>query len=324
MNFSSASLFLWIALGVLRQGAPGQAADTCILTDNSCQCAPVTKTGTCLRSVGNGMCLLGQCSEGYKCDCFGFELCSLSPCGANVPVGGEIPKKENVAFPCKMESTAGQCTTFVDVLDSLTAADNSASHASATFGDVLANGIKATKSLLAIQEEKLAVHQMLTEMEHVAQSMSDDDMSHVDVEARAVGKAMREAAVVVERIVEDAKLGSEALMETRKHRRIAHKVSILEGNRLSLLEEEAKKEEKNDRLIEALKLEIEQLNEMKKFSAKHSGLKAKEAAKHVRSIESNITQVSEARDIAKIATSHIFQIYRQSVSAGDDSGQSNA
>lgn len=323
MTVTPPMLFVWLAFGGLLRLAAGLGVDSCILTPTTCQCSGVTKAGTCLRSQENGTCLLGQCSEGYKCDCFGYELCSVTTCDVHVPVGNVLPK-ENVPFQCKRNSTSGQCTSLVDVLDTLIAANNAERHASASHEDALVDESIAIRELQEIQQEKMQVHQMLKEVELVAHRISDEILHYLYVDAKIVEEAVLEAAVELEDIVREAKMTSMALRVTREHKRVAHITASLEEEGLALLEKEENNPEKNSLYSDMLRLETGQLNEYKKLAARKSGRKAKETGNHAKNIKEKMILVVALKEKAKTVGTRIFQKCTQSLNEATSEGAADA
>ena len=130
-----------------------QVEQGCVITNTSCPCAIRSSSGMCMRHQGGNQCLMGECSEGYKCDCLGFEVCSISTCAKYTTVENAIPSEENL-FQCHLTPEAGTCIDFESFQDTIAAVDSSTRESSESVRSVTEYAKIATLNLMDIQKHK--------------------------------------------------------------------------------------------------------------------------------------------------------------------------
>lgn len=187
-------LMVSIACGI----NPGSAAETnraeCVITESSCPCAIHRPPGTCLRYQGGGTCLLDECNVAYKCDCFGFELCTISQCSIYTAGNLTVPS-DIVPFACQQTPNRGNCTTFKTYLDSLYAADNAKNMVTKYVSEVQAGVMKTVDFLKEVLEDKAEVDKIWETIDVYSERVTKDEQSAVGAEARVVIYAITQAQV---------------------------------------------------------------------------------------------------------------------------------
>lgn len=98
-------------------------AEGCAMTPSQCTCAQSPSTGACTRPTDGGKCLQGDCAPPHKCDCFGYELCSIDTCGKWLPTVNAIMSR-TAEFQCRHEKGGAKCRKATGVSDTLDSADS--------------------------------------------------------------------------------------------------------------------------------------------------------------------------------------------------------
>lgn len=109
-TITMAAFFVFTACALAQEGCPN--------TGTSCQCSKNEPADVCFLPVGNGTCLTGPCNEGYKCDCNGYELCSVAECDSYSMDSVSQPSTE-MMFPCKLNPGKGVCISQVGVMNTV-------------------------------------------------------------------------------------------------------------------------------------------------------------------------------------------------------------
>lgn len=142
-----------------------------------------------MRSQGGNLCLLGECNDGYKCDCFGFEQCNISSCSIYTTDANAVPSS-TVPFSCHLTPDAGKCTTFSHFLDTIAAADNAKAEASASVKEADMEMTAASEDLIKVQGHKIVLAQIFEELDTFADKVTEDERTEVEEEAEQVVKAV--------------------------------------------------------------------------------------------------------------------------------------
>lgn len=297
--------------------ASTKAQDTCVMTPNACQCAPSTPSGTCLRSQGDGTCLLGLCQEGYRCDCFGYELCGVSTCGKHISIGNTVPS-ETVPFQCKYSPGSGKCTNPVEILDTVNGAVNAETDAAVTTDETTTDEIDSTKEIEEIQKEKKALSTILKEVERVADDLPDEELEEIDVEAEIVEDAVEEAAEVALEAIKESKKAAKALREARGLKREARRADRMAKQKKEQLDVEEKKPKKNKPLCDKIRGEVDELTKKQKRASKGCGQKAKDARTYKKNCQQKRSKCKDIKKKAQDAGSRCMQKAEKGIGKGKD------
>lgn len=193
----------------------------CMITESSCPCAIHRPPGTCLRYQGGGTCLLGECTAAYKCDCFGFELCTISLCSIYTAGNLTVPS-DIVPFECQKTSNRGNCTTFRTYLDTIYAADNAKNLATKYVLDVQTGVMKSANLLKEILVDKVEVDKIWKTMDGYSEQVTKDERLALAAEARVVMYAITEAQVEINEAVRNQAKVFEANLEIGRITTDAH------------------------------------------------------------------------------------------------------
>lgn len=302
---------IYIVLSIAADPILDTDESDCILTDTSCACSIKPASGTCLRHQGEGKCLLDDCSDGYRCDCQGFEKCSVGKCSiyttANQTVVSDV-----TPFPCQLTPNAGTCINFDSFIDTITAADSAALVATKSVNSSIIEAEEATQDYTKILDGTQEVNNILAELDNEAERVTEEEREQVEIEAAAVataaGSAQKEL-VLVQEAVGDA---FSASLEASKARRDAR----LHEKQAQLIEEEVKveaqKPENKEKceMCEQLKAEVERLRRLRREQAIAAGTWAKRARDHSGKAKNQKAKVKVFRDIAEQSRLNCIQKYQ--------------
>lgn len=206
---------------VLMTIANGQEVSTCEITSTSCPCTMRESSGSCMQYQGHGKCLLGECSEGYKCDCLAYEKCKIWKCPKYTTLKNVIPSAET-AFPCHLTKNAGTCTSFAGFVDTLAAADAAERESTHSLKGV-SDGLKAAMhAVLALHEEKVAVDAALEQLDAHANKVPELERAQVEEEAATVADAVARGMAAISALHVQLNIASDADLRVSSQRRIAY------------------------------------------------------------------------------------------------------
>lgn len=282
--------------------------DDCVLQEDKCQCALTTPSGTCLRSQGDGTCLLGLCQEGYRCDCFGFEVCSLSTCGKLVPIGSILPSEVN-PFACENNPGAGACVVVMDFLDSVAAAVNAEAAAVVSTDEATEDEGKIVTMLAEVVEERKAINQILKNVETLQKSQTSApdaicEEQEIVMEncTQAVEDSVQKIAVLTSKAVKEVRRASNAMRKARKHRRIAtcndRESQIKE---MKLRKAESEDYDSSKKRQRKLRSQKDALDEARRKAAREVGLNARRSRESREKVGKYRVVITLLRDQARKA-----------------------
>ncbi|PXF44827.1 hypothetical protein BWQ96_05410 [Gracilariopsis chorda] len=257
----------------------------CVFSDDSCPCSQMEPSGVCMKPDNEGMCLLGECNTGYRCDCLGYTMCKRTKCAMYTAVENVIPS-ESVPFGCHLTPDAGQCTAFDHMLDTLDAAENALVEASHSNDAASAYTAESYQLVAKAQSDVSAVNEALRSIEPFRDELSDEETDELEKDAEVVRQSATEAA-------REALQVSLKAAEVNKERRLVADLKKTASKRdkeakrakdkLKEAEEKADKEHKECEDCDKLKEEEEKQTKLRKESCSKAG----EAAKRAREGRSN-------------------------------------
>lgn len=300
MAFST--LFSFVALTLVGVSV---AQEQCLLTETSCQCSSTVPSGTCLKSQGDGTCLLGRCDEGHKCDCFGYQKCSIKKCGKHIPVGGT--RSETVPFQCKMEPDAGTCTEHVDFMETVSAAKNAESDATTSNDEATFTESAAVRVIDELTTEKKAVNQMMKEVESVADQIPPAELEEIEAEAKLVVVAVQKAGALMLAAVQEAVKVSEYTFNVRRFKRDAQRYQKAADEKKVELKAENEKKTQDKVKIEQLSKDITDLENTRAKVVKMCGKEAQNAKQSKAVINETYQLEVRERELARAANSRCMQ-----------------
>ena len=249
-----------------------QVEQGCVITETSCPCAIRSSSGMCMRHQGGNQCLMGECSEGYKCDCLGFELCSIASCAKYTTLENAIPSEENL-FQCHMTPDAGTCIDFESFQDTIVATDSATRESSEAVKSVTEYSKEATADLGEIQEDKIKIDDAIRELNTFPLDVSEEEWADMQQDSIQALDDLNEAAGEVAELHDTVVEATRADIEAAKHRRNAYKRER-EAKKLDKeLEEEEKKQdnEAKRKRCDALKDKIKTVRQARKQAAIEAG-----------------------------------------------------
>lgn len=197
--------------------------DACVITNSSCTCAMQTPSGTCMRHQGDGACLMGQCNNGYKCDCMGFEQCAVSNCSIYTTTNLAVPS-ELKEFPCQLTPSAGKCITFETFLDTVDAVDSAKTTSTAALHETTTDLTDMTYDQAEMLADKAAVDDVLEQLDvQGAGDVTEEERAEVDSDSLEVSTAIAAAHVEAGAAQADMTEALEADLKAAKARRVAHR-----------------------------------------------------------------------------------------------------
>lgn len=175
-----------------------------------------------MRHQNGNECLLGACSDGYKCDCFGFEHCTISRCAIYTIDENAVPSDTN-PFQCHLTPDAGKCTTFEYFLDTLSAADNAKAEGTTSTKEITAELIASTGDIQAIVAEKAVVDSTVEALDDLAEQVTEDERADIDREMELILKALKDARAEETEMEEDASEARRANNQVGYFRRLGRR-----------------------------------------------------------------------------------------------------
>lgn len=183
---------------------------------------------------------MGECSEGYKCDCLGFEMCRISSCAKYTTAENAIPSEET-PFQCHLTPNAGRCIDFDTFIDSLVAMDTAKAEASQVVKTVMEDYVVMTADIAEIQQEKVLIDDVIKELDAYPAEITEEDRSDVEQDALQALDDMEEAARQSAELQAAVTEATKADMEAAKERREAYRHDKKAKETQKELEEEEKK-----------------------------------------------------------------------------------
>lgn len=281
---------LCFAMGIRAQGSQNNTDNSCLLTDDECQCS-ITKTpGQCMRAQGDGTCLMGACNEGYRCDCFGFEICKRTACSVYTTTANAIPS-DTVPFQCQLTPNARKCTTFNAFVPTVSGASNAQTEASTNNDEAFELELGTSSAISKQEEYKLQVTNMLKELEPHSDKMTEKERDDIEKDAQLTLDAMEEAKA-------EAVITAQESAEVFKANRESSKFKALAIEFQKKIEEKEKEEaEERKKPISkftclpcvAIRLDITRITQQRTAAVIASGTWAQKGRTHLaRSLESRL------------------------------------
>lgn len=171
---------------VLSLASAQDAASHCLLSPVECTCSQQPASGTCTRPASSQTkCLQGDCTESFRCDCWGFEKCSISACGKFVPVGNASLSRE-VEFQCKSEADGSQCRRFIDYMDTVEGAGNARDSAVVLVDEAVVDEREVAIEMAAAMNYKLSVLGAVRALDRHNENVTDAEITTVSNDANVV------------------------------------------------------------------------------------------------------------------------------------------
>lgn len=249
-----------------------------------------------MRYQGDGKCLLGQCSEGYKCDCLAYETCQISKCPKYTTMENVIPSAET-PFLCHLTENAGTCINFVSFVDTLTGVDVAKQDATQSVTTVNIDMRAAIEAMDAIQDDKTAGDALLQQIDAYT-TTTDTERAQVEHEVSLVMTAMAAAmneASSLQSLVTEVDGANNIVAHNRL---LAYSKEQLAVEKEAEAEREAQKPENKDNCLQCVELNAEarRLRREQNDAIKEAGRsaqRARAAMHNAREHGKNLTQIRQ-------------------------------
>lgn len=231
-----------------------------------------------MRHQGDNTCLLSDCSDGYKCDCFGFEHCSISSCSLFTTSRNAVPSV-GTPFSCHLTANAGKCHTFEYFLDTVNAADNAKAEGSLSVKDTTTDLLATAQDVQAIVQEKVTLDEVIDQLDNLAEIVEEDERAKIDADVSAVVEAIKAVRAEEKALDEEVEEATNANKQVGYFRRICRR---REAEAAQKEEEEMLEAAKPENKVickrcKVLRKEIRNLNNQRKEAAVQAGTWTKKA-----------------------------------------------
>lgn len=276
----------------------------CIISNSECTCSEQPATGTCTRQVGKDTCLQGECLESFRCDCWGFEKCSITTCGKHVPISS-ANLSTDIAFQCKLEADGSQCRNPTGYMDTSEGAENARDASVAFVDEAVVDEREVAIELAAAMNYKMTVLEAIRSLDHHYENVTDDEIRAISEDAELVAVAVQEIMIDLAEVSQESKVAYDHMADTKAAMRaakVAEEASKAVEAKRSALEAESLASSTPCTLCEELKREAERLNEVRRQEAKDAGKsakKARDARKRTRRGRRSAQEKNEATAAAK-------------------------
>lgn len=189
-----------------------------------------------MRHQGGGKCLLSECAPGYRCDCLGFETCSITKCSKFTTLSDVIPSDKQ-PFSCHLMPNFGTCVTVSGIRDIASAAVSAKSESSELIGMMGELYVQALTDLMEMQSNKKVMDNSLKSL-HDNPNATFHDVQHFVVQVVGhIVDAHKEVQVIHDAMVQ----ASQADLQVYKFAQEAREKEEEAKVQLDLLEKESGK-----------------------------------------------------------------------------------
>lgn len=256
----------------------------CVFTDRSCPCSEVESSAPCMNHIGGGNCLLGECGLSYRCDCFGYEMCTRSSCSIFTTAENSIPSQVT-PFGCHLTADAGVCTSFDFLLDTLEAVDYSFSDATRSTEESYADTTKVYDQIENVRKHAADVQGALENLKSKREQLTNEEAEEIDSNAHIVLQTLTDIGQDAADISKEAITAfnvSQEVGQLRLQARSAEENAKATEVALDTEEEKAKKDGKECLVCGELQVDVARLRQLRRELAKNAGAKAKGSRKNRR------------------------------------------
>lgn len=301
------SLVAWAFEVMMMMMVMGSAMgeEGCLMTDTECQCTLTTPAGTCMRNQGSGMCVLGMCDAGHRCDCMGYEKCSRKQCGKYVAVG---ESSETEAFECRMDAEGGSCMAFVELIDTVVAVGNAEIEAAANNDEATYDEGTMIRMMDEVGVEKKTVNQNLREVERMADQIPVADLEAIEAEALVVMESMKKVGVLTVDVVDDADAIATMTQDVRRCKRKARDAQKLADEKDGEVKAEKAKREQDKDLLKRLEGEKKEREDDRRKKVLKGADVAKGIRERKKGLKGKYAKAVQERDLARKASSNCVKM----------------
>lgn len=174
-----------------------------------------------MHDQGDGTCLLGECNDGYKCDCFGFEQCSRSSCSIFTNTQNVVPSTYT-PFQCNLTLHLGRCTVFEQFLETANAADNAKLESTRSSRETDTTMMDVIDDVQHIQGDKVTMEQKVEELDSFAEEVTDEERKQLEGDVKAVVEAIQKVQEELRDLQDDLEEATGTNYKVGKFRRMCH------------------------------------------------------------------------------------------------------
>lgn len=274
------------------------------MSSSECTCSEQPATGTCTRLVGKDTCLQGECLESFRCDCWGFEKCSISTCGKHVPISGSVLSTD-IPFQCTLEADGSQCRNPTGYMDTTEGAENARDAAVSFVDEAVVDEREVAIELAAAMNHKMSVLEAIRALDHHYENVTDGEIRAISEDAELVAVTVQEIMIDLAEVAQESKVAYDHMADTKAAMRAAKVAAeasrVLDAER-SDLEAQSMDSSTPCANCDALKNESERLDEVRRQESKDAGesaKKARDARKKTRRARRSAQEKQEAAAAAK-------------------------
>ena len=253
----------------------------CILTSDRCHCSEQVGSGECMKYQGGDKCLMGQCNDGYKCDCFGFELCTRRVCAKYTTKEGVIPH-QTLPFGCHLTDNAGECIDFSEFSDTVQGAGYAQEAANEYNKEAAADNREMTQAVQGIDDSVEETNKAMGGIAGAGHLVTEEEFAEAEADANIVMEACVRASEEKALAAQESKEAYKSFIEASKFRAKAQELEKKADEREDEEKDERRKNKdkpKCDR-CEELKREAKELRRKRREAAIAAGTWAKKARGH--------------------------------------------
>lgn len=297
-------MFSFIALSIILTTSVLAAEEpSCVISDSGCPCATKASSGKCMRHQGDNTCLLDDCSDGYKCDCFGFEHCSISS-GSIFTTGDNAVPSSDTPFSCHLTAGAGKCYTFGYFLDTVNAADNAKAEGTSSMMDTTVDMVACTEDIQVVIGEKVTLDKTIEQLDNLAELVTEDERADIDTEVGVVIQAIKAVRAEEEALDEELEEATKANNQVGYFRRMCRRREAEAAEKEEEEKSEAVKPKNKVQCnrCEVLRKEIQELRKQRKEAAIQAGTwtkKAQSAKNRSRKRRKNVNKIRLSAEEAR-------------------------
>lgn len=170
----------------------------CVSNATDCTCSEHPGSGVCTQPLAGGKCLDGECSDSMRCDCLGFELCAINPCGRWEATPPAVRSLES-EFQCSYVDGGAQCRTHTTFVDTVQGSTNAKDAAVVAVDELSVDERESTAVLSAsfvYQSEALTIFRKLeAQPENQNELITDFELEDVKVDVAQTVLAVEEISV---------------------------------------------------------------------------------------------------------------------------------
>lgn len=210
--------------------------------------------------------------EGYRCDCFGYELCKRASC-SRYTTAAKVFHDTSEAFKCQLTPDAGICTDFTAIIDTVSGADNALAEAILNFGESIQEEFNIHQSIKEIKAIKLVIHDVFNKIEQAADHVPDEVIEHLEYDAHIILNATQQAiaeSIISTKQSEETFMASRQVSKFKRAARLAEREATRKEEQQRVEEEKAENKE-NCNTCETLKVDISRLRIERKEAAIAAG-----------------------------------------------------